>query len=257
MAIPKIIHFCWLSGDEYPELIRKCTNSWKEKMPDYQIMIWDTKLFDVNINKYTQEAFSCRKYAFVSDYIRLYALYNYGGIYLDSDIEVLKSFNDLLDQKAFTGFENDHTVAAWIFGSEKANPLFKELLEYYDDKAFIKENGDMDLTPNTIPVTETLLKHGLKLDGSDQVLDYIHIFPSDFFCPYTRATETLNITDNTYSIHYFNGAWISDNKKNIIMKRKKIISKYGKIFGYIYYGLAVIRHQGYKQFLNEFKAFLR
>ena len=257
MAIPKIIHYCWLSGEPYPELIQKCIDSWKEKLVDYEIICWDTNNFDVNICDYTAEAFSVKKYAFVSDYIRLYALYQYGGIYLDSDIEVIRSFDMLLEQEAFSGFESKHAIAAWIFASEKGNPLFKELLDYYTNKKFILENGSIDMTPNTVPVTQTLRKYGLELNGTDQSLKHIHIYPVEYFCPYTRATGELSITDHTYTRHYFKGAWISDEKRKIISKRKEIISKYGKIAGYVFYGYSVLRLQGVKQFLKEFSFFLK
>lgn len=250
--IPKKIHFCWMSGEEYPELIQKCINSWKEKLPDYDIKCWNTENFNVNICRYTREAFQVKKYAFVSDYIRLYALYHEGGIYLDSDIEVLKSFDDLLENKAFTGFEkNNSRVAAWLFGSVKGNPIFKEFLAYYAERPFILPDGSYDLTPNPFPITETCVKHGLVLDGNKQQLDFITIYPKDYFCPYNRATEELNITENTYTIHYFNGAWIDDEKKKIIAKRKQIVQKYGKLIGYVYYGFGVIKHEGIKQFVRE------
>lgn len=226
--IPKIIHYCWLSGDEFPDLIKKCIQSWKDKLPDYEIKCWNTKNFDVNICQYTREAFQEKKYAFVSDYVRLYALYNEGGIYLDSDIEVIKKFDDLLNSPGFTCFENDHTVAAWIFGSEKGNPLFKEFMDYYNDKVFILPNGEYDLTPNPVPITNICIKEGLVLDGKKQELNHIVVYPQDYFCPYNRSTEELNMTENTYSIHYFNGAWISDRKKEIIKKRKYIVKNMEK-----------------------------
>lgn len=251
--IPKKIHFCWMSGEEYPELIQKCINSWKEKLPDYDIKCWNTENFNVNICRYTREAFQVKKYAFVSDYIRLYALYHEGGIYLDSDIEVLKSFDDLLENKAFTGFEkNNSTVAAWLFGSVKGNPIFKEFLAYYAERPFILPDGSYDLTPNPFPITETCVKHGLVLDGNKQQLDFITIYPKDYFCPYNRATEELNITENTYTIHYFNGAWINDEKKKIITKRKQIVQKYGKLAGYIYYGTGVWKTEGFHKAVKEF-----
>lgn len=256
--IPKKIHFCWLSGEEYPELVQKCIHSWKEKLPDYEIKCWDTKNFDVNICRYTREAFQTKKYAFVSDYVRLYALYHEGGIYLDSDIEVLKNFDDLLQNSAFTGFEkNNQTVAAWIFGSEKKNPIFKEFLDYYVDKVFILPNGEYDLTPNPFPVTDICVNHGLKLNGKKQELDSITVYPRDYFCPYNRATEELNITENTYCIHYFNGAWISGDKKQIIHKRKQIIKKYGKVAGYIYYGFGTWKKEGFDKFVKELFEFVK
>lgn len=254
--IPKIIHYCWI-GDEYPELIKKCIDSWKEKLPDYDIKCWNTDNFDVNICQYTKEAFQEKKYAFVSDYIRLYALYNEGGIYLDSDIEVIKKFDDLLDSHGFTCFENNHTVAAWIFGSEKGNPLFKKFMDYYNDKAFILPNGEYDLTPNPVPITNICVQEGLMLNGKKQELNHIIIYPQEYFCPYNRATEELNITKDTYAIHYFNGTWISKQKKEIIMRRKQVIKKYGKIAGYFYYGFSIMKKEGIRQFLNEFKFFIK
>lgn len=255
--IPKIIHFCWLSDEEYPELIKKCMKSWKEKLPDYQIKCWNTDNFDVNICQYTKEAFSLKKYTYVSDYVRLYALYTDGGIYLDSDIEVIKRFDDLLDHGAFTCFENDHAIAAWIFGSEKGNPIFKEFMEYYHKTPFLLENGEYDKTPNPVPMTKICVQNGLVLNGKTQQLENIIVYQQDYFCPYNRATEELNITSNTYSIHYFNGSWIPDTKKNIIMNRKRIIKKYGKIAGYIYYAICIIKTEGFKQFFDEFLFFLR
>lgn len=250
--IPKIIHYCWLSDEKFPVLIQKCIDSWKEKLPDYEIKCWNTENFDVNICRYTREAFQEKKYAFVSDYVRLYALYTEGGIYLDSDIEVLKKFDDLLENTAFTGFEkNDTTVAAWIFGSEKENPIFKEFLNYYTDKSFILPNGEYDLTPNPIPITDICVKHGLLLDGKKQKLNDITVYPRDYFCPYNRATEELNITENTYTIHYFNGAWINDDKKQIIAKRKQVVKRYGKLAGYLYYGFGVWKTEGIKKLLKE------
>lgn len=254
--IPKVIHYCWLSGEKFPALIQKCIDSWKEKLPDYEIKCWNTENFDVNICQYTKEAFQEKKYAFVSDYVRLYALYNEGGIYLDSDIEVFKKFDDLLDNPSFTCFENNHTVAAWIFGSVKGNPLFKQFLDYYIGKSFILPNGKYDLTPNPLPITCICQKEGLILNGKQQKLKDIMIYPKEYFCPYDKATEQLNITENTYAIHYFNGAWIPESKKKIVVKRKNIVRKYGKIIGYLYYGFNVWKVEGVRQLIRETRFFL-
>lgn len=256
--IPKRIHFCWLSGEEYPELIQRCMDSWKTVLPEYEIKCWSTENFDVNICRYTREAFQAGKYAFVSDYVRLYALYNEGGIYLDADIEVLKSFDNLLENTAFTGFEkNGRAIAAWIFGSEKGNPLFKEFLEYYENKSFLLADGEYELTPNPVPITDICIRHGLRLNGKEQRLDFITVYPQDFFCPYDRATEEIDITDRTYSIHYFNGAWISPEKKQIIAKRKQIIQRYGKLAGYFFYGFGIWKTEGFRNFVKEFRQFIK
>ena len=144
--IPKIIHYCWMSGEPFPDLIKDCIESWKNLLPDYKIVEWNKENFDVNMSIFTKEAFEEKKYAFVSDYVRLHALYNYGGIYLDSDIKVLKSFNDLLSNNAFSGFESKDRIGVWLIASEKNNPLIKEMLDCYNNKHFRKLDGTLDLT---------------------------------------------------------------------------------------------------------------
>lgn len=205
--IPKIIHFCWMSGDPYPELIEKCIQSWRNKLPDYKIVKWDSSNFRYQDFLYAKEAMDKKRYAFVSDILRLYALYNYGGIYLDSDIEVLKSFNSLLHNKAFTGFESDDRIGVWLLASEKGNPIFKEMLDCYQGKHFIKENGEMDLTPNPVILGPVFDKYGLQYNNERQELENITIYPKDYFCPLDGSTGELNITDNSYAMHLFNGAW--------------------------------------------------
>lgn len=229
--IPKIIHMCWLSGEVYPDDIQKCIDSWKKIMPDYEIMLWDSNKFDSGICTYTKEAYQEKKWTYVSDYVRLYALYNYGGIYLDSDIEVLKSFDDLLNLKGFTGFEDEEHIAAWIFGSEKGNPIFKELLHDYDNRRFILENGEYDLTPNPLPVTKCLLQNGLDIKKSSMIqeLKDITIFPMDYFCPFNPYRKSGDcFTKNTYCNHYFNGSW----KYQDVRKAVKIQTILRKYLGY-------------------------
>ncbi len=254
--IPKIIHYCWMGDKELPVLVQKCIDSWKEKLPDYEIKCWNTENFDVNICQYTKEAFQERKYAFVSDYVRLYVLYNEGGIYLDTDVEVIKKFDDLLDNSAFTSFENNHTVATCIFGSVKGNPLFKQFLDYYTGRSFILPNSKYDLTPNSLPITRICKKEGLVLNGKQQKMKDIVIYPKEYFCPYDTATEQMDITKNTYAIHYFYGTWIPESKKQIVIKRKQIVKKYGSVMGYLYYGFSVWKTEGIKQFIKEMRVFL-
>src|SRR5574344_2105661 len=143
--IPKIIHLCWLSGDKYPTKIAKCIASWTKHLPDYEIMLWDTKRFDLNSSNWVKQAFEAKKYAFAADYIWFYALYHYGGIYLDSDVEVLKSFNPLLDLPYFVGAEKAGTPEAAIMGAEKGLPWIRKCLDYYNDRNFIKDDGSYDI----------------------------------------------------------------------------------------------------------------
>ena len=230
--IPKIIHYCWLSDPpNYPPEVVTCMESWKKYLPDYQIIHWNASNFDVNCNRYVREAYEAGKFAFVSDYVRLWALYHYGGVYLDSDIEVLRSFDPLLDQKGFTGFEDRDRISAWIFGSEKGNPLFQEFLDDYKGRIFKLGEGQYDMTPNPVPITRRLMAHGLRLDGSLQKLDYITVYPMDCFCPFNPYRKSGDcFTERTMCNHYFNGEW----KKSQSAEERRYAEKearFRKIFG--------------------------
>lgn len=259
MSIPKIIHYCWLSGEPFPEEIHMCIDSWKEKLPGYEIKLWSCENFDVNISQYTKEAFECRKYAFVSDYVRLYVLYNEGGIYLDSDVKAIATFDSLLNEPAFIGYESGGRLGPWLIASEKRNPLIKELLDFYEGKSFYKENGEMNLTPNTVPVTNILTKHGLVPDNRLQRLDYITICPEDYFCPKNPWNGKINITDNTIAMHLFMGAWndTADSDLQFISS----IDKYVEAFVHelkvsscdraIIYGLGVVGRNALEELKNN------
>lgn len=207
LRIPKKIHFCWMSGEPYPAEVQACIDSWKHFMPDYEIKLWNSENFDVNICQYTKEAMECKKYAFVSDYIRLYALYHEGGIYFDSDVKALRSFDPLLNEPAFLGYESGGRLGPWLIASTKGNTLIKELLDYYSGRSFYKESGEMNLTPNTVPVTNALTAHGLLPDNKIQKLKNITILPEDYFCPKNPWTGKITMTPNTYAMHLFMGAW--------------------------------------------------
>ena len=227
--IPKIIHFCWIGGTDIPEDVNRCIDTWKKFLPDYEIMRWSEENFDVNIIPYTKEAYEAGRYAFVSDYIRLFALYNYGGIYMDTDVEVLKNLDPLLQNHAFTGFEDTDRISAWLFGSEKNNPLFKEFIDSYSERHFVKSDGSFDLTPNPVPITQKLTEHGLLLNNQYQELDFITIYPMDYFCPYNPYREGKNLfTKNTYMNHLFNGTWKSGKdrfKSHIKIITQRVIGK--------------------------------
>lgn len=209
--IPKIIHYCWISentNDELPENVQECINTWKKCLPDYEIKRWNQYNFDIGNSVYAKQALACKKYAFVSDYIRLAVLYKYGGIYLDTDVKVLKSFNKLLNNKAFVGFESKRMVATCIIGAEKKHKVIKSLLDYYNDVIFIDNKGNLNLTPNTIFMTKKLISLGLKLNNTFQILNEISVYPRDYFSPYNNTTKELDMTENTYSIHLFNASWV-------------------------------------------------
>lgn len=221
MSIPKIIHYCWLSEEEYPVKIRDCIDSWNRLLPDYQIKLWDRNSIDFDKWPYAKEALTLKKYAFASDIIRLIAIYSEGGIYLDSDIEVLKSFDSLLSDKAFIGFESGFRVGPWLIAGEKGNPIIKEMLDYYVGKHFCDKNGNIDMTPNTVPITRILSEHGLKPVNDIQRLDNITIYPEEFYCPMNPWTGKINKTENTYAMHLFAGAW-NDNASDEMLFIDKI-----------------------------------
>ena len=219
--IPKIIHYCWFGGNPLPELAKKCIESWKKFCPDYQIIEWNESNFDLNINTYVKEAYTAEKWAFVSDVARLYALVNYGGIYMDTDVEVLKPLDDILNFKAVSGFETKERIPTGIMACEKGHPLFEEFLREYNEAHFIKNDGSYDMTPNVVRITDTCLKYGLKLDNSFQTINGFTLFPKDYFCPKDAATQALTITDNTYTIHHFDGSWLSEEDKLAAVLFKK------------------------------------
>ena len=262
MAIPKKIHYCWLSGEPFPSQIRECIDSWHEFMPDYEYKLWDANSFDVDSVPYVRQAVDKRKWAFASDYIRLWALYTEGGIYLDSDIMVNKPFDDLLCERAFTAFESGGRVAAWIFASEAENLVFKELLKYYEGRNFLNGEGIPELIPNTIPTTNILVKHGLMAKNETQRLDGITVFSEDYFCPMNPWTRRLNQTENTHARHLFLGGWMDNKDDEAFMKEaeertrtvaEKIISKSEYNKAYIF-GAGIVGHIVLEYLKREYNA---
>ncbi|MEG1718299.1 MAG: glycosyltransferase [Bacteroidales bacterium] len=241
--IPKTIHYCWLSKDPYPALVERCLLSWKEKLPEYEFMLWNTERFDVEQLEWTKQAFSLKKYAFVSDYIRLYALYHYGGIYLDTDVEVLKGMDDLLGDISFIGWESSGILEAAIIGAQKGTPWLKEGMAYYENTSFIKVGGGLETMPMPLVLQARFMKEKDFLENfktcdslspaydftleaetgfkafrkNKNKIQYIEkvglkVYPSSYFSPKNLISNKINSDSSTYCIHYFNAKWV---KKNI------------------------------------------
>jgi mannosyltransferase OCH1-like enzyme len=232
--IPKIIHYCWLSNDPYPEDIKACMASWKKYLPDYEFMLWNFDRFDINSSLWVKQAFESKKYAFAADYIRLYALYHYGGIYLDTDVEVLKSFDDLLDLPYFVGEENSvYGIEAATMGSEKGCIWIEKCLAYYKNKQFIGKTGKCDTTPLPYIIKQIItknysLQHVQNRKAIFNNKKKIYILPVDYFSPKKwNDYRVLNITTNTYSIHHFSGSWLSVEGKNELEDRNRFLKIYG------------------------------
>ena len=212
--IPKVIHYCWFGRGQMPKLALMCIESWKKFLPDYEIKEWNEDNFDLDMYPYVREAYDNRKFAFVTDVVRLYALYTEGGIYMDTDVEVLKSLDPFLHHHAFSGFENDTMIPTGIMASEKGGKWAKDNLEYYLGKHFIKGDGIFDLTTNVVTITNYMLPLGLKQNNSFQDFPgLITLYPKDYFCPKDHNTNKVYLTPNSVTIHHFNGSWVSKNQK--------------------------------------------
>lgn len=207
--IPKIIHFCWFGNSEKPSIVKKCIDSWKVNLEEYEIIEWNETNFDINCNEYVKQAYEAKKYAFVSDYARVYALYNYGGIYLDTDVEVFKSFDDLLSNDSFWGFEQENYIATSTIGSKEGNKIIKRFLDSYENKSFINKDGTFDDLTNVAIITEILKGYGLKANGEYQKIDGLGTFyPQTYFSPYDYINCRKFISDNTYCMHHFYKSWL-------------------------------------------------
>ena len=209
--IPKIIHFCWFGDNPYPEIVEECMASWKKYCPDFEIRRWDESNFDLNSCEYAKEAYAAKKWAFVADYARVCILYNEGGIYLDTDVEILKPLNDLLNHDAFMGFEHGFGVnSGLIAGAIARIPVFKEHMELYENMTFKKENGTLNLKSCVEYTTEILKNYGLVLENRQQCVAGITIYPKEYFCPQNQYTGKVQITSKAYTLHKYIGTWADE-----------------------------------------------
>ena len=228
--IPKTIHYCWFGRDDLGRLARKCLDSWRRVLPDYQIREWNEDNFDVSANRYCREAYESRKWAFVSDYVRLYLLYTYGGIYMDTDVEVLKPLDAFLGRGAFSGFEDQQHIPTGIIGAQQGNDWVADLLRYYDDRPFVLPDGELDMTTNVTTITWISgSNHGFVANGEYQILmNDVHIFPAEWFCPLSFADGIMRVTPNTYTIHHFSGSWQTGQQKLNLAVRRWILKNLGE-----------------------------
>lgn len=220
--IPKTIHYCWFGRNPKPELAEKCIKSWKKKCPDYEIIEWNEDNFDIASSPlYVRQAYEAKKWAFVTDYVRLWALTTYGGIYMDTDVQVLKSLDPFLKHQAFSGFEDETHIPTGIMACEKGFPLFKEFLSFYDKADFYLPDGSINFQTNVTTITNTCVEKGLKQNNTLQTIDGFTLYPKDVFCPISYATETMHKTRRTVTIHWFAASWHTEDQKKQQIKRVK------------------------------------
>lgn len=207
--IPKIIHYCWFGRGEKPELAVKCIESWKKYLPDYELKEWNEDNFEISRNQYVREAYENRKFAFVTDYVRLFAIYTEGGIYMDTDVEVVGNFDKFLHHHAFSGFETDGNVPTGMMAAEKGSIWAKDLLDQYQNRIFVLPDGSFDMTTNTTVITNYMLDKGLVLNNQYQDFPGLcTMYPADYFCPKDHRTGKIRCTKNTVCIHHFAGSWL-------------------------------------------------
>lgn len=232
MSIPKLIHYIWVGGKEKPDIVKKCIDSWKKYLPDYELIEWNETNYDVYKNEYISEAYKAKKWAFVSDYMRFDILFKYGGIYFDTDVEIIKRFPDeiLNEISAFTGKESSGYVSpGLVFGCEPQNSVVKKMIESYDNSFF---DTSSIYTVNQ-RLTDILTNYGYTMNDEFQKVIGLHIFPSDYFCGYDLDCHVKNITSNTLSFHHYEASsWQKYRIKNyirIIVRRIIGLDNYKKI----------------------------
>ncbi len=212
--IPKMIHYCWFGRNPLPKSVNKCIASWCRFFPDYEIKEWNEDNFDVNIIPYTREAYALKKYAFVSDYARFYILYHYGGLYFDTDVEVIRPMEDILARGAFMGIEQDASLVGVApglgLGASSGLEVYREILSYYECLHYVDAEGCP--LPGTVVshTTRLLQQHGFILENTLQQIAGVWIYPNDYFNPLEDATGKLNITKNTRSIHWYSKTWMDN-----------------------------------------------
>lgn len=233
MSIPKVIHYCWFGKGDMPFLAEKCIESWKKYCPGYKIICHNEGNFDISENRYASEAYQAGKWAFVSDYVRLKVLYDEGGVYLDTDVELIKPLDKLIEENGYMGFDDSGLISTGLgFACEKKNELIGALLKDYDDIGFLSSDGTCDLTPCPVRNTETIKKLGMNLENKNQVFMGIHMLPEDYLCPVKYYTGKKIITENTYSVHHFCASWISPTaKRTLFIKRIIGVRMYEKLYG--------------------------
>ena len=233
--IPKVIHYCWFGGNPLPKSAQKCIASWRKYLPDYEIKEWNESNFDVNIIPYTAEAYKAKKYAFVSDYARFWILYKYGGLYFDTDVEVIKNMDDIIAKGPFMGCENEAKAGATPaqlgvapglgLGVNPGLGLYGEILNWYNTHHFITWTGVIE--KNVVDITtEILNKNGIEiLDEGVLKSSGILIYPKEYFCPKDYITGEMNITDKTKSIHHYSATWVGNKRTFVdkVIKRLKFI----------------------------------
>lgn len=225
MGIPKTIHYCWFGRNPKPAIIKKCIRSWRRYCPDYEIIEWNEDNYDLACAPmYVKQAYEAGKWAFVTDYVRLEVLSEFGGIYMDTDVELVKPLDPFLQFECFIGFQHERYVATGLVtGATAHHPLIEENKSIYLDMSFQDEDDSHQLIVCQEYTTNILKSRGLVVPctGQVQIVDGIHVFPPEYFCPYDHRNFTMNRTNNTVAIHHFASSWWDDERKRRYKRNKR------------------------------------
>lgn len=236
MSIPKIIHYCWVGGKPKPQSVLYCIESWKRCCPDYEIREWNESNYDFTKNEYMRQAYEAKKWGFVPDYARLDIVYEYGGIYLDTDVEMLRSFDELLEQDGFMGFENTGDGEYFVncghgFGAVPHHEVIRTARDLYDTISFLNADGTPNLLASPHFTTQALREFGLVQENRDQQLPGMTVYASDVLCPKNFRTGKIKKTPRTVSIHHFTASWVDEKIKEEMAHQQKIRNAFGTTLG--------------------------
>lgn len=258
--INKVIHYCWFGKNKLPEEAIKCIESWRHYCPDYEIVEWNEDNYDVNKNKYMSDAYKEKKWAFVSDYARIKILLEHGGIYCDTDVEIIRNLDDLLNQEAFIGFElgldGEYGVnTGSMMGAQAGNQYLRLQEVAYRTYTF----GEVTVSGRTKTcvdyTTELMLQYGLVRNNQEQTVLGVTVYPSDYFSPRNMDTGRIDLTNNSRSIHRYDGTWASQTEQRGYHMKWECIEKYGEKAGRIIYvckySCYIIRHDGFSSFFKK------
>lgn len=251
--IPHVIHYCWFGGKAKPDSVLKCIESWKKYCPDFEIKEWNESNYDVHKHPYMEKAYLNHRWAFVSDYARLDIMYENGGIYLDTDVEVIKDLSPLCKCSGYIGFEtNDKVNDGQGFGCVAHLPVIKEMLDCYEgDEPYEIIDGKQEYSESPKLRTRVLLKHGLKLDGTRQQVADMDILTVDYLCPKDFQSGRMKLTSNTFSIHHFDGSWHGGNAQFYVKLRQFLVRTFGEKRGLDLFNRSMVAKDALKKLLKK------
>ena len=255
MKLPKIIHYCWFGGKPLDEKALRCIESWKKYFPDYEIIQWNEQNFDINRCDFMRKAYDARKWAFVSDVARLMVIYDHGGIYFDTDVEVVAPYDDILasDADGFLGLESTMCVNSGLgFGAIAHNQLIQKLIEQYQTLRYEDYSADLSQIACTVLTTDVLLQQGFAAEDRKQRISGFDIYPTTYFSPIDYYTGKLRRTEQTHSIHWYNASWLNEQERKVFSRSRHLAAWIGRTASDHIWGIAdCIKREGFTAYIRK------